>query len=176
MLLKFMFLKCLHLIFFLCLLNISSTIWGTWEHKAHTTVTAPGETVLEMCFYEAINISPSATANDLSSRKKCRFMASYKAYSAEYKQAWESQPAGDRRNSFGRCSSHGPLLKTWFNFLSYKTYRWVVSFRFCEHSCEFKFATFYAQYTCLFVVLKVAVTLGSFCFHPFHEKNALLSH
>lgn len=60
-------------------------------------------------------------------------------------------------------ASHGPLLKSWFNFLSYKTYRWDVSFDFCEHSCEFKYATFYAQYTCLkilpclFVVLRMAV-------------------
>lgn len=67
-------------------------------------MTAPEETVLETGFYEAINIGPSAAANDLSSRK-CRFMTSYKAYSTEYKRVRETQPAGERRNSFARCSS-----------------------------------------------------------------------
>lgn len=69
---------------------------------------------------------------------------------------------------------HRPLLKTWFNFLSYKTYRWYASFGFCENSCEFKYATFYAQYTCLkilpclFVVLRINERWVLFCFHPFH--------
>ncbi len=86
-------------------------------------------------------------------------MTSYKAYSTEYKQVCEKQPAGDGRNSFGRCSSHGPPLKTWFNFRSYKTYRWDASFGFCESSCDFKYGTFYAQYICLEISLCLFVVL-----------------